>query len=95
MENLRNKPGNSAIGQDKRKYRQINRVGCDPKRLNKRKVSAAVLPFLARFYLRQTHGRLKQTLCMQVDPSAGFQFNWGHCYSIYVTCPAGRAMEWE
>lgn len=30
---------------------------------------------------------------MQVDPFAGFQFNWGHCYSIYVTCPAGRAVE--
>ena len=71
-ENLRNKPGSSVIGQDKHKHRQVNKVGCDPKRLNERKVSAAVLPFLARFYLQQTHGRLKQTLCMQVDPSAGF-----------------------
>lgn len=30
---------------------------------------------------------------MQVDPFAGFQFNWGHCYSIYVTYPTGRAIE--
>lgn len=32
---------------------------------------------------------------MQVDPFAGFQFNWGHCYSIYVTYPTGRAIEGE
>lgn len=34
--NPRNEPGSSVIGPDRRKYRQVNRVGCDPKRQKER-----------------------------------------------------------